>query len=503
MSASDATALSGLSNASQRCSIYLHESTIDRGSVLSGYPRVKRRWAESQYATELWVKRALLRSPLRVDNASAADLIFIATNYSMWCEVGRVRAAHGLLQEALRQHLGSISSRAKFGSIFQFFACLPPEHKQMVALLETVDAPKRQEHHSVSPYVVSRPDWLVGLSMPPQRLRAWSERPLLFMAGHMPKLYISPTSPTRYRIWKQVRNEPNVTMLSSTINCTIGSFRACASPEATRALKWPANGSMSEDAARRFFTTFCRGACTSMYAHHTSCAAGAGSSTREMQRVFEANCRTYRSVDFSLEYDDMQRDTRRLSHDEYLAHAMAHRFCLVAPGDSASTHKIAESIALGGAGGCVPVFVVGGGCSTDAARRVLPYTRWLDYCELGYFITVEAARADMLGALRHLRAISADEWHAKSARLRAVRDAFVFRANSSLARPSAAEFLLHEMCSLQRANATSSTAGSGSARWGLSRCGYGCPSSRRPRTRRKAKAEPNPNERKGLRGDGG
>ena len=40
-----------------------------------------------------------------------------------------------------------------------------------------------------------------------------------------------------------------------------------------------------------------------------------------------------------------------MSHDEYLQLAMSHRFCLVAPGDFVSTHKITEAIALGAAGG--------------------------------------------------------------------------------------------------------------------------------------------------------
>ena len=54
----------------------------------------------------------------------------------------------------------------------------------------------------------------------------------------------------------------------------------------------------------------------------------------------------------------MVRDTRSLPHAEYLRLAMGHRFCLVAPGDYPSTHKVAEAMALGGSGGCIPVFVV-------------------------------------------------------------------------------------------------------------------------------------------------
>ena len=46
----------------------------------------------------------------------------------------------------------------------------------------------------------------------------------------------------------------------------------------------------------------------------------------------------------------MVRDTRQLSHADYLAATFSHRFCLVAPGDFISSHKISEAIAIGAAG---------------------------------------------------------------------------------------------------------------------------------------------------------
>ena len=87
-------------------------------------------------------------------------------------------------------------------------------------------------------------------------------------------------------------------------------------------------------------------------------------------------------------------------NDAYLGRAMAHRFCLVAPGDFWSTKKIAETVAIGGAGGCIPIIVVPPPHtkrpSPDRARlnasideslglgqrlsRFLPYTSWLDWC---------------------------------------------------------------------------------------------------------------------------
>ena len=36
----------------------------------------------------------------------------------------------------------------------------------------------------------------------------------------------------------------------------------------------------------------------------------------------------------------------RLSQDAYMAEIMKHRFCLIAPGDDMSTHKIGETARL-------------------------------------------------------------------------------------------------------------------------------------------------------------
>lgn len=132
---------------------------------------------------------------------------------------------------------------------------------------------------------------------------------------------------------------------------------------------------------------------------------------------------------------------------------MAHRFCLVAPGDFVSTHKVSEAMALGGAGGCIPVFVlpaiVGApidGSLLDVAQK-LPYARWLDYCDVAYLVSEAGARTHIRRVLDQLARRPEEELRAKRRRLREVRDAFVFREGSSApgAKPSATEFILAEV----------------------------------------------------------
>ena len=55
--------------------------------------------------------------------------------------------------------------------------------------------------------------------------------------------------------------------------------------------------------------------------------------------------------------------------------------------------------------------------------------------------------------LEWLSNIGDAELRAKQRALRRVRDAFVYRDDGSLARPTAAEFLLQEMCSLVKRSA--------------------------------------------------
>ena len=143
----------------------------------------------------------------------------------------------------------------------------------------------------------------------------------------------------------------------------------------------------------------------------------------------------------------MAKSARNLPASEYFANAMGHRFCMAAPGDFVSTPKITEYVAMGAAGGCLPLLVLAG-----RPERTLPYTRWLDWCSIGYIVSDTRARHDMQSVLKKLEAVTSLEAAAKRAHLLAVRDAFVFRPGSHAtgARPSAIDFLLGELCEASR-----------------------------------------------------
>ena len=77
---------------------------------------------------------------------------------------------------------------------------------------------------------------------------------------------------------------------------------------------------------------------------------------------------------------------------------------------------------------------------------MLPYTRWHDYCGTSYFVSEYAAKLNFTAILDRLALISEADANEKFAALRRVRDAFVFRRDSSLHQPTAPHFILSEAC---------------------------------------------------------
>ena len=327
--------------------------------------------------------------------------------------------------------------------------------RNIVTLAEAMRSGDPPSVH-VTPFVIASPAWLVGANgavagaaagdaeragaggaggaaEQPPPIVPWARRKLLFFAGHVPKLFLNPT---RYLIWKQLRRDQRVTATSWTILCTIGSYRTCLLSDLelrrrARALEGEAKLERIRSVSRSVYNGHVSGLVSFLGTHCHALGCGSESScdtslrTRSDSaalRSFRQRCKPYLVlVNFTSELPDMIADatsSRRFiaaqghtvgrsqmaahgqQDDAYLGRAMAHRFCLVAPGDTWSTKKIAEAVAIGGAGGCIPIIVVpplltkrsspdraGLNASTDESHglgqrlsRFLPYTSWLDWC---------------------------------------------------------------------------------------------------------------------------
>jgi hypothetical protein len=227
------------------------------------------------------------------------------------------------------------------------------------------------------------------------------------MAGHMPKAYISSI---RFNVWKQLITVNDSTIVSSSIRCTYGAFHECAS---LNAMKKTVN----------YFRHFCKPFCASSSCKHIA----------PTYNVFQQKCRAYRGVQFDALPQIFT--STKLSETKYIENAFNHRFCIVAPGDFFATHKIAESIVIGGMGGCIPIIVVSPKPST-----MLPFLRWFDYCKAAVLISVRTATHNLMQIVQNV--LPKVDIEKKRAYLRKHYHAFV----SSYATPSVGDYILAEMC---------------------------------------------------------
>ena len=505
----------------QPCAIYVHDPYEQTAHLP---PRARphrlpasklpRSWSmHHRYATELWLHDAMRTHPWRVDSAAEADVAYVAADFARLCSANKIFSGRRVWQAALRdpllfpEHQGEISRRR----VAQLRAAAPPATRSTLPkafsyqyqacppwldnngtsyvprdLLWLADFAPTGLHGDdvrfvVTPFVVSKPEWLAGApgATVPEALRSrWRERKLLFFAGHTPRLFGSRWghSGVRFDAWQQLRRDARATTKSHSINCTVGAFADCS-----RLSRDFLQRQTSEWFVRRCLP-YCRPGAQLANASASAVAGVCGASLRWSPKQnlarLQRDCKSYAHVQFTPGLlADMHRDASLdWSYDAYLKQAMGHKFCLVARGDMPGTPKINEMIAMGGAGGCLPLFVVnvrppgttlageargseggegGGGLRgqssfADALRRSLPYTRWLDWCDAAFFVSEFAARQQMPAVLAALERVTPAQAAAKRRALRSLRPAFGFWSNSSPNAPSATDFILGELCAMAR-----------------------------------------------------
>ena len=395
--------------ASRRCGVYVVDVEKEVGNALpSKYRPVG--WGTNKFSAELWLRRAVEHHPWRVYDPLQADVVLLSANFSLYCRAGKSftgRAVWKGLVQLLGHPAGSgrdchdckplpafRNGTAKFITLTNNECKAPWTGAVRPKDIFQVTDQKPGGFGVLAPFVVSRPAWLTGsspLGAPgvPRRV-PWDERKLLFFLGHVPKLYIEPT---RHRIWSQVRRLPQVTALSGTLNCSVGQFSACRQLDV-----------LSDEQLRTYCHDFCREHAEegAMVKRHEEPGmrkwrkAADGSSQPVEKPVhmrcksrssLKRYCKSHKHVNFTAELPDMAAAARKLPQREYFDMAMGHRFCLAAPGDFVSTPKITEFVALGAAGGCLPVLVIKG-----EPHNTLPYMRWLDWCSIAWVVNTSRTR---------------------------------------------------------------------------------------------------------------
>ena len=495
--------------ASQQCSIYLYDAHAETGIGPLPSSKVPKSWSDDhRYATEVWLSRNLRSHPWRASSIASADVVFVAATFARSCHAQKNFYGRKLWQAILRdarlwpvdggKGIGVMSKqRERFlradtsnwgppkAFSMQYPACPPwvdnmgTAYVPRDAFMLTEHVPKAKGFASrgiVSPFVVSRPDWLAGASSdahPPDDLTPWARRKLVFFVGHLPKVTIART---RFDVWRQLRNDPRVTTKSHTGLCLIGSYSNCKRHSDATLRDMAARGNNS------FFVSRCWEWCGGERARLAgiSCGASTLRTPHDNYLSMKRECKHYENVDLS---DGLISDLRRdasldWSEREYLRRAMAHKFCLVVQGDFPGTPKIAEMLAIGAAGGCLPVFALrvpiarrghhgvgarsgaaggrwaGGGVETsltEAVRASLPFARWLDYCRVSLLVSEHAVRHNASAVLEALNALPRARIESMRTELRRVRTAFGFWANSTPDAPSATDFIFAELCVFAKA----------------------------------------------------
>jgi len=202
----------------------------------------------------------------------------------------------------------------------------------------------------VVPFVVASPGWLVSdehnaaAAQPAQPAHVlWERRKLLFFAGHMPMLHISNV---RWNLWRALQGDPRVTLYTPDLLYQVIHSRACAVGERYR----------DRDSKRAPIRAFLHRECARYCVVHgdaflPNCSSSSTSTAALCAQYIRTtldtvlqnrHCRVLASHNVSGASEELIAPVR-LSRDAYMAEMMKHRFCVIAPGDDMSTHKIGET----------------------------------------------------------------------------------------------------------------------------------------------------------------
>ena len=429
------------------CKIYVAQPNFSDPKGRSLFDADQR---ENQYAVHYYVQGALAAHPWRTYNRSAADVIFFNASFSFRHEL-RIPARELLWRESRR--VQSVDDGCQnstwplvFATEFTHHTSLPRMPKNVHLIRELRAGP----NHLVAPFVVASPAWLVRSSTSDETAgragahagASEARRQLVLFGGHIPKLYISST---RYLIWRQLYLDPRATVFAATL-CRMRGMASCDKSDAE---------------LLRGDDLFLQNECLYACSPQCPCERRRKQKCLDQPRMrsgglafYRAHCEKQGFMDPFLNFTATFRAagqlaavSHRLDRTEYLRQAMRHRFCIVAPGDYASTAKITEGILIAAAGGCLPLLVVD---SSNFAAMPFPFADRVNYCSVAFIVHRAEAERRMPDVLRRLSAVDASERARRQRNAEQLLPAFVSRQGSSLGAPSAAEMAIADMCALAR-----------------------------------------------------
>ena len=350
-----------------RCRIYVHQP-----GVADQFTDAERK--HDQYAVHWWLQRALQAHPWRVRTPQGADVVFFNASFTY----GRDRDAvirrldgPGYMRERQRISAGKSLSR-EISELKEIHSTRPTDCKSVwfAVSFRTRSVMRHKESHPclrwvreldtgytehfqplVTPFVVASPDWLTSdehdAAVAQPAHVPWERRKLLFFAGHTPVLHISNI---RWNLWRVLQGDSRVTLYSPDLIHQVVHARACAV-----GARYADTDSKRAPAVRAFLHQECARYCVVHGDAFLLKCSSSSSSTAELcaqyilptleQVLRKRHCRILWVHNVSGASEELIAPVR-LSQDAYMAEIMKHRFCLIAPGDDMSTHKIGETAQL-------------------------------------------------------------------------------------------------------------------------------------------------------------
>ena len=353
-----------------RCRIYVHQP-----AVADQFTDAERK--HDQYAVHWWLQRALQAHPWRVRRPQGADVVFFNASFTY----GRDRSG------SFKEFSGNEYSRKRLLALHQLRTAMQREGNatqrptDCKSMWFAVSFRTRSSHNSarkksqhpclrwvreldtgyterflplVTPFVVASPGWLTSddhdaaVAQPAQPAHVpWERRKLLFFAGHTPVLHISNI---RWNLWRVLQGDSRVTLYSPDLIHQVVHARACAV-----GARYADTDSKRAPAVRAFLHQECARYCVVHGDAFLLKCSSSSSSTAELcaqyilptleQVLRKRHCRILWAHNVSGASEELIAPVR-LSQDAYMAEIMKHRFCLIAPGDDMSTHKIGETAQL-------------------------------------------------------------------------------------------------------------------------------------------------------------
>ena len=140
-----------------------------------------------------------------------------------------------------------------------------------------------------------------------------------------------------------------------------------------------------------------------------------GSVRRALVVALKNETRATVSAQF-LAHVEANQSSPRLTIQQYVRAAHEHRFCLVSPGDTPSTRKLAETMVLAAEGACLPLVI---------ARTFLPYVDELNYTAVVTSAPLPRSREAASRLLDRLEQVDRHEARARIEAARGMRRAFL------------------------------------------------------------------------------